>query len=112
MHIHPLTSTVEFEQINTPAQSLHGTEADLAHILPKDLRRLSACMAVIGLIKSVSDQARASVHAYDQKIVYVDMLQREKSRSSPNDRKSFLYHHLKTRMERRPVEQLPFPHEK
>ena len=55
-------------------------------------------MAVIDLIKSVSDQAQASVHAYDQKIVYVDMLQREKYRSSPNDSRSFRYHHLKTRM--------------
>ncbi|AQT45391.1 hypothetical protein BBC0244_017120 [Bartonella apihabitans] len=111
-HLRSLVSSVEFEEINTPAQCLYGTEADLEHILPKDQRSMSRRMAVISLIKSVSNKAQASVHTCHQTSVYADMLQREKSRSSPNDRKSFLYHHLKTRMERRPVKQLPFPNEK
>ena len=47
-------------------------------------------------IKSVSNKAQASVHTCHKKIVYVDMLQREESRSLPNNSKSFLYHRPKT----------------
>ena len=59
---------------------------------------LSVCRGAwrLSLIKSVSEQARARVHTYHQKIVYVDMLQREESRSLPNNSKSFLYHRPKT----------------
>ena len=92
----PLTCpAVEFEQINTSAQSLRGTKAYFEQILPKDLKRLSGRMR-LSLIKSVSEQARARVHTYHQKIVYVNMLQREESRSLPNNSKSFLYHRPKT----------------
>ena len=46
-YLHSLVSAVEFEQINTSAQSLRGTKAYFEQILPKDLKRLSGRMAVI-----------------------------------------------------------------
>lgn len=94
-HLRSLVSAIKFEEINTSAQSLRGTKAYFEQILPKDLKRLSRRMR-LSLIKSVSEQARARVHTYHQKIVYVDMLQREESRSLPNNSKSFLYHRPKT----------------